>query len=125
MIPSYIVTKRVGNLNYIIHTPDRCRTQCLCHINMLKKYCERGDIVRVATITAINSMDDIEENENFGDNSVLGSDATIGSCKLHNSDILAKLDQKLHHQQQQVISLIRDFVDLFFRCTRPNLLCIP
>ena len=113
----YIVTKRVGNVNYIIDTPDRRRTQHLCHINMLKKYCERDDVASVATITAIHSMEDMEENEDFSNDSILGSDATMGSYKLHNSEILAKLDQKLHHltesQQQQVISLLRDFVDLF------------
>ena len=93
----YIVTKRVGNVNYIIHTPDRRRTQRLCQINMLKKYYERNDVACVATITAIHSMESTGENEDFSDDVVLGSDATIGGCKLHNSDILAKLDQKLHH----------------------------
>ena len=77
---------------------------------MLKKYYERRDVASVATITAIHSMEDAEENEDFSNDSVLGSYATMGSCKLYNLKILAMLDQKLHHltksQQQQVITLI-------------------
>lgn len=32
----YFVAKKVSNVDYIIHTPDRRKTQRLCHINMLK-----------------------------------------------------------------------------------------
>ncbi|XP_076052821.1 uncharacterized protein LOC143032237 [Oratosquilla oratoria] len=37
----YEVVKRVGELNYIVATPDRRRNQQLCHINTLKLYRER------------------------------------------------------------------------------------
>ena len=45
----YIVTKKVGDGNYIIHTPDWRRTERLCNVNMLKQYFAR----EVATITTI------------------------------------------------------------------------
>ncbi|XP_076067656.1 uncharacterized protein LOC143040447 [Oratosquilla oratoria] len=37
----YVVTKRVGKLNYIVASPDKRRKQQLCHLNMLKAYQER------------------------------------------------------------------------------------
>ncbi|XP_076057418.1 uncharacterized protein LOC143034959 [Oratosquilla oratoria] len=37
----YVVVKRVGELNYVVATPDRRRKEQLCHLNMLKDYQER------------------------------------------------------------------------------------
>ena len=37
----YEVLKRVGTVNYIISTPDRRKSQRLCHVNMLKHYLQR------------------------------------------------------------------------------------
>ena len=45
----HVVTKRVGDVSYVIHTPDRHKTQCLCHINMLKSYYETHNVASVAT----------------------------------------------------------------------------
>ena len=37
----YLVQEKVGDRDYLVATPDRrCRTR-LCHINMLKPYCDR------------------------------------------------------------------------------------
>ena len=103
----YIVTKKVGDVNYVIHTPD-------CHVNMLKKYFEGEDAPKVATITSVCPVEIVKESEDPAP----ADDVTMStSCKLQNSDVLAHLGQKLCHlsepQQQQVTSLIFDFVDLF------------
>ena len=45
----YVVTRKVGDVNYIIHTPDRRRTERLCHVNMLKRYFEK-EVAKVATM---------------------------------------------------------------------------
>lgn len=37
----YRVEKRVSDVNYVIATPDKRKKSRLCHINMLKRYCER------------------------------------------------------------------------------------
>ena len=44
---------------------------------MLKKYCERDDVASVAKITTIHVKEDIEENEDMSDNSIIVGDATI------------------------------------------------
>ena len=117
----YIVTKKVGDVNYIIHTPDRRRTERLCHVNMLKQYFERGG-AKVATITTICTLENGKENEVPADvvnvSEVPADDVSVSaSCKLQNSDVLANLKRKLDYllepQQQEVASLILDFVDLF------------
>ena len=38
----YKVLYRVGDLNYVIETPDRRKSTQLCHVNMVKPYFERG-----------------------------------------------------------------------------------
>ena len=43
----YRVERRVGEVNYVIATPDRRKTSRLCHINMLKRYCERDAAAKV------------------------------------------------------------------------------
>ena len=40
----YRIDKRVNDLNYVIATPDRKKRLRLCHVNMLKRYCEREGI---------------------------------------------------------------------------------
>ena len=40
----YVTEKRISNLNYIIHTPDRRKQRQLCHINMLKPYFDKDNV---------------------------------------------------------------------------------
>ena len=37
--------KRKNNLNYVTATPDRSKTKQLCHVNMLKPYNERKEVI--------------------------------------------------------------------------------
>jgi len=110
-----MVTKRVGDVNYVIHTPDHRNTQHLCHVNMLKSYWEREDVTKVVTVVPVCGLEEdaiVSEDTVSTDNIMMS-----GSCTLQNSDILANLIKKLSHlsqsQQQQVSCLILDFVDLF------------
>ena len=41
----YIVKKKFSHLNYIVSTPDRRKNTQLCHINMLKSYVNRDEII--------------------------------------------------------------------------------
>lgn len=47
----YRVERRVGDVNYVIATPDRRKKSRLCHINMLKRYCERNESSKASTLT--------------------------------------------------------------------------
>ena len=79
----YVVTKRVGDVNYVIHTPDHRKTQRLCHINMLKGYYERKNAVGVATIAPVY----VEEGDVMVSvDPFAADDVTMsGSCTLQNS----------------------------------------
>ena len=109
------MTKRVGDVIYVIHTPDRRKTQRLCHVNMLKSYWERGEVAKVATTAPVCGH---VEDVTAGEDTVSTDDVMMSSsCTLQNSDILTNLMKKLSNlsqsQQQQVSSLILEFVDLF------------
>jgi len=105
----YLITKKASDVNYIIHTPDRRKSQRLCHVNMLKKYHDREKNVKTTPVAPITTVEESED--------VLFSDDVIGgSIKLKNSDVLANLQQKLSHlpvqEREQMSSLILEFADL-------------
>ena len=90
--------------------PHHRKTQCLCHINMLKSYYETDTVASVATIAPVYG----EENTTVSEDSISTDSVTIsGSCTLQNLEILANLAIKLSHlsqlQQQQVSSLHLEF----------------
>ena len=60
---------------------------------MLKKYFERKDVAKVATITSIHPVEIGKEREDPAAADVMVST----SCKLQNSDVLANLGKKLCH----------------------------
>ncbi|XP_066980257.1 uncharacterized protein [Macrobrachium rosenbergii] len=37
----YEIEKKINDSNYVVNTPDRKKKQWVCHVNMLKLYCER------------------------------------------------------------------------------------
>ncbi len=40
----YVIKSKVGETDCIIHTPERRRKTCLCHMNMLKPYLYCADV---------------------------------------------------------------------------------
>ena len=74
---------------------------------------EREDAAKVATITSVCVGESVKESKD----PVPADDVTMSNSRLQNSNVLANLGKKLCHlsepQQQQVTSLILDFVDLF------------
>ena len=81
---------------------------------MLKSYYEADYVASVATIAPVYG----EEDTKVSEDSISTDNVMIsGNCTLRNSDILANLAIKLSHlsqlQQQQVSSLLLEFVDLF------------
>ena len=93
----YVVTKGVGDVSYVIHTPDSCKTQRLCHINMLEGYYETDNLASMATTAPLYGEEDTTVSENsIPTNSVMIS----GSCTLQNLEILVNLAMKFSHLSQ-------------------------
>ena len=134
----YVVKSREGDLNYVVKTPDRRKKTQLCHVNMLKKYVERGnypkcDPVCVSVGLSVENSDTIEciyrvpECENTRDSNaqclytddIQDEDVEVNdyNMKLKNSDVLANIDDLVthlpHDHQEQIIALIQKHTNLF------------
>jgi hypothetical protein len=97
----YVIESKVGDLDYVVKTPDRRKKRQLCHVNMLKRYYVRSSEINTETV-AVSTTVDSDEIDNVhvpGDN-----------IKLSNSQILANLDEKLQHlttaQKSEVSDLL-------------------
>lgn len=78
----YRVVKKVSETDYLIHTPDRRKSQQLCHINIMKPYFRPPD--SVPPISKSCNADPVYATSaacerNVSDITVNGEDATAGS----------------------------------------------
>ena len=106
----YVVTKKIGELDYVIAMPDRCKAQRLCHINILKKYHGNEPVSVVATDCVIQRVSEIHQEEVLD-----GMDD--GRVVFRNSDVQCNVKEKLSHlctlEGEEIASLITEFSDLF------------
>ena len=124
----YTVMKKVSDVNYIVNTPGRRKSQQLCHINMLKPYVERDSTVAHSIGLVASSEKEatipLHVNNEIVDNEAVDPEIHIkydvkmlGSSGIQNSDILKNLDSKLEHldpiQRQQLKGLILEYEHLF------------
>jgi len=56
----YVMTRKISELDYIIATPDRHKSQRLCHVNMLKKYHGKETASGGAIACVVQSMSELE-----------------------------------------------------------------
>ena len=90
----YKVLKKVGDLVYVIETPERRKSTQLCHVDMVKPNFERG-VKKPVMVTACNIENNSnQEQETWGDTPDLPVECKI---KLSNSEILDDLKTKLNH----------------------------
>lgn len=108
----YEVIKKISPTNYIVSTPDRRRSQRLCHVNMMKEFHLRdsADPVPVAFVQA--SQDSCEEFQEEEDHSPLFLSST--RVWLDNSTALT---EKLQHlslpQRTEVLALFQKYQAVF------------
>ena len=86
----YEVEEKIGDLNYVLRTPDRRKHKQLCHVNMLKTYEDR-EHVPVHPVTVIQPKPANLESD---------IDVTEVPVKLNNSEILQNIQTKLMHLKQ-------------------------
>ncbi|KAK3894302.1 hypothetical protein Pcinc_001925 [Petrolisthes cinctipes] len=112
----YKVIKKISSTNYIISTPDRRRSQRLCHINTLKQYHSREPPdtppdssvpVCAADVCLVDSQHEEEEDV---------SPITLSSVKTWQSSS-ATMQEKLEHLQQpqktEVLDLLYKYPSVF------------
>ncbi|KAK3884876.1 hypothetical protein Pcinc_010851 [Petrolisthes cinctipes] len=111
----YKVIKKISSTNYIISTPDRRRSQRLCHINTLKQYHSREPpdtppdssvLVCAADVCLVDNQHEEEEV----------SPITLSSVKTWQSNS-ATMQEKLEHLQQpqktEVLDLLYKYPSVF------------
>ncbi|XP_076047311.1 uncharacterized protein LOC143028834 [Oratosquilla oratoria] len=107
----YEVVKRVGELNYIVATPDRRRNQQLCHINMLKLYREReqnpvGETV--ASVCTVSLMHEVDEDTIFLTLEMPWKENTGGWPQ-----VVDKLDHLTATQREDLTALLSKYQEVF------------
>ena len=111
----------MGEVVYIVKTPDRRKGRQLYHINMLKEYVYRNDDGSVKPVCSLGHSN----NSGPDDTSEMKADQNDNSddkqheypMKLPNSNVLANLDEKIGHLsdnvQCELKQLIREREDIF------------
>ena len=102
----------MGEVDYIVKTPDRRKRWQLCHINMLKEYVERNDDGSVKPVCSVGPSQEVSHDDNL-----VNDKQHEYPIRLQNSDVLANLDEKLGHLsdnvQCELKQLIHDGEDIF------------
>ena len=101
----YLIDKKENDLNYVIVTPHRRKSK-----QLLKPYLERKSGVQIVNRIDIN----IHHNEIEDTNELFNLSE---STKLHNSDVLCNMNEKLSHldepQRRDIEALIEEYQHLF------------
>ena len=114
----YVVEKQMGDLNYLVRTPDRRKKLQLCHVNMLKTYVGRSDKAEAVVGLVANAAGGQLTELSDADGSGKVKDTTITpNCKLSNSKVLSNLDEKLKHlsrpQRDELKQLLLQYETIF------------
>ncbi|KAL2103144.1 hypothetical protein ACEWY4_000012 [Coilia grayii] len=119
----YKVVQRMSDENYQIATPNRRKATQLVHVNLLKAYHDRDDLVAPVLLATAPSSDvvsplssaSLDEGEG-----PWGPDGAVLRARLKNSESLKNLENLLSHLPQtrrlELISLIQEFQCLFGDC---------
>jgi hypothetical protein len=111
----YEVSRRVGDLNYVVKTPDRRKSTQVCHVNMLKKYHVR-EVPDPKVVAVSGSVpQEVDVDDRVEESEFVEAGAGLRG-KLNNSAVLANLDEKLSHldpgKREDMKALILEYPQL-------------
>ncbi|XP_061744139.1 uncharacterized protein LOC133543542 [Nerophis ophidion] len=118
----FTVMSQVSDLNYLLSTPDRKRSQQLCHVNLLKPYHSAGSdkaggIAASPVGLAVGVGEPLNWPEVAAWDEVRAPDDSVLHGRLDNTQQLKELDSLLGHlsevQRKQLSDLIFEFLPLF------------
>lgn len=111
-----MVTKKLSEVDYVIHMPDRRKQRRVCHLNMLKEYYEdclsHAGPDRVTTV-AITTQVTPENTSNKGGEKPIDDEIVGIDIRLRKSDVLANLENKLSHLSMEERREVTELVHLF------------
>jgi len=103
----YKVLQRIGPVDYEIATPDRRKTQRICHINMLKAYVVRDP--KFATLTLDICITDVEDRVSI-DTDPATNELGPSALDVDTGFVLDHLDPERKHQLNKLLS---SYTDIF------------
>ena len=103
----YRILRQIGQVDYLIATPDRRKIQRVCHINMLKPYIERDAKFLPSQVgdTCVTTVSAVEDPNTLGSND-FGPSAT-------DVDTGFVLDHLPTDRRDQLNKLLTSFKDIF------------
>lgn len=103
----YVMKEKIGDVNYIIMTPERRRTVRLVHISLLKSYYSRDP-----NEESVLTIESVKDNKLMEDNIPV-----ITDNKFKNSDFMSNLGVKFQHlppeQTKELACLLQEYSLLF------------
>jgi hypothetical protein len=88
----YVVVRRLGPVDYLVSTPDRRKTERVVHVNLMKRYVDRMDVVYerpneevVASVLVVNP--DVRMNDVTLEDKVLQCEVSA-ECRAELRDVL-------------------------------------
>ena len=108
----YKIVEKVGEVDYVLDTPDRRKKKRLCHVNMLKQY-----VARESNGTPKPVLCSMEENVERSDQPTEEFNNPDACIKFSNSDVLEDIERKVSHlsvdQKTEIVSVIFGNLQLF------------
>lgn len=114
----YVVDRKLSETDYLIQTPDRKKTSCAVHINMLKTYLgrDRSDNP-LPSVVPVVSVAVLPSPYNPSDDGLQDRHSSALCAWFKNSEIVANLDNYLAHlsgpAKTDVETLIQSYPELF------------
>ena len=108
----YEIEAKVNDLNYVVKTPGRRKSNQLCHINMIKKYHDRAASEPAKPVCPVlcSQVNELTESQHYEESEQ--NQEFEYRMKLQNSDVLANLETKLGHlegeKQEEITSIIQE-----------------
>ncbi len=109
------ILEKIGDLDYVVSTPDRRKQTQRCHVNMLKAYHAKPTLI--ANIVHNHTDNGMDGTQTCTQTSEQDFAVTPEPVKLGNSGVLANLESKLGHlnttQCSELTTVIQDHEALF------------
>ena len=96
----------------MVKTPDRRKKKQLCHVNMLKMYHARPDVVKTVNIATVVSENE-QKNKDSDVSEMMGSTFRLQNSSVIENLVFNKLSHLAPALQEDVAKLITKYKSLF------------
>ena len=113
----YTIAEKLGEVDYVVKTPDRQKKKRVCHVNMLKPYVRKEDGITGQPVLSAVECDSECDSQCEEAEDICKIEKQDPCVKLKNSDVLVHIDDKLIHltetQRDDVKGVLDEYPQLF------------